>query len=319
LELGSNDAKDELLTQNPLASSVVSGAALWQWRQDARKSAVDAGVPTAEVDWLLQEVAGLDTLTLRLESFKERRQIELQHPLPVLSQLWYRRLHDQVPVQYLAGVTPWRKFSLTVSPAVLIPRPETEYLIDLAVKASSRDVALQRLYKVGHWVDLGTGSGAIALGLADAFPFASIHAVDCSSAALAIAQQNAQQLDLQRRIQFYEGSWWEPLNALKGQVSGMVANPPYIPSSWVPQLQPEVANHEPHLALDGGLDGLDCIRQLIEASPNYLRPGGVWLIEMMAGQADTVAHLLHQQGSYCHIQIVSDLAGIDRFALAYRS
>jgi release factor glutamine methyltransferase len=341
LELGSNDAKDELLTQNPLASSVVSGAALWQWRQDARKSAVDAGVPTAEVDWLLQEVAGLDTLTLRLESFKERQQIELQQPLPVLSQLWYRRLHDQVPVQYLAGVTPWRKFSLTVSPAVLIPRPETEYLIDLAVDAVrtgfkvSRYVPPEHLCKVegsprqpqpsnlpleqGHWVDLGTGSGAIALGLADTFPFASIHAVDCSAAALAIAQQNAQQLELQRRIQFYQGSWWEPLDALKGQVSGMVANPPYIPSSWVPQLQPEVANHEPHLALDGGTDGLDCIRQLIEASPNYLRPGGVWLIEMMVGQADTVARLLHQQGSYCHIQIVSDLAGIDRFALAYRS
>lgn len=317
--MGSNDAKDELLAQNPLTSSVVSGAALWQWRQDARKSAEDIGVPTAEVDWLLQEVTGLDTLTLRLESFKEQRQIELRQPLPVLSQLWYRRLHDRVPVQYLAGVTPWRKFSLTVSPAVLIPRPETEYLIDLAVKAVSRDIAVEHLYQMGDWVDLGTGSGAIAFGLAEAFPAASIHAVDCSVAALAIAQQNAQKLKLQERIQFYQGSWWEPLDALKGQVSGMVANPPYIPSSWVPQLQPEVANHEPHLALDGGIDGLHCIRHLIAVSPDYLRSGGVWLIEMMAGQADIVARLLYQQGSYCQIQIVSDLAGIDRFALAYRS
>jgi release factor glutamine methyltransferase len=81
-------------------------------------------------------------------------------------------------------------------------------------------------------------------------------------------------------------------------------------------LQPEVVNHEPHLALDGGTDGLDCIRQLIEISPDYLHPGGVWLIEMMAGQADTVQRLLQQQGSYSNIQIYQDLAGIERFAVA---
>ena len=102
-------------------------------------------------------------------------------------------------------------------------------------------------------------------------------------------------------------------------MSGMVSNPPYIPSQMIQDLEPEVRNHEPHLALDGGTDGLGCIRQLIATSPDYLRPGGVWLVEMMAGQADTVQELLHQQGSYCQIQIVSDLAGIRRFALAYRS
>ena len=314
--MGNSEAKDEWLTQNSLALPVVSGLALWQWRQEARKSAASAGVPTAEVDWLLVEVAGLDPLALRLESFKERVQIELRYPLPVLSQLWHRRLHERSPVQYLAGVTPWRHFSLTVSPAVLIPRPETEYLIDLAVDAVKNSPTPN--VGSGHWADLGTGSGAIALGLADTFKAATIHCVDCSAAALAIAQQNAQQLSLQKRIQFYQGSWWEPLDALKGQFSGMVSNPPYIPSSLVQELQPEVRDHEPHLALDGGSDGLDFIRHLIETSPDYLRPGGVWLIEMMAGQSNTVAQLLDQQGSYSHIQIFSDLAGIDRFALAYR-
>lgn len=314
--MGNSEAKDEWLTQNSLALPVVSGLALWQWRQEARKSAASAGVPMAEVDWLLVEVAGLDPLALRLESFKERVQIELRYPLPVLSQLWHRRLHERSPVQYLAGVTPWRHFSLTVSPAVLIPRPETEYLIDLAVDAVKNSPTPN--LGSGHWADLGTGSGAIALGLADAFKAATIHCVDCSAAALAIAQQNAQQLGWQKRIQFYQGSWWEPLDALKGQFSGMVSNPPYIPSNLVQELQPEVRDHEPHLALDGGSDGLDCIRHLIETSPDYLQPGGVWLIEMMAGQSDTVAQLLHRQGSYSHIQIFSDLAGIDRFALAYR-
>ncbi|MFB8787436.1 MAG: peptide chain release factor N(5)-glutamine methyltransferase [Potamolinea sp.] len=293
-----------------------SGLALWQWRQNARLAAKDAGIPAAEVDWLLLQVAGLDSLTLRLESFKGRSQIELQQPLDVLSQLWQRRLYERLPVQYLAEVTPWRHFSLKVSPAVLIPRPETEYLIDLAQAAANNSQTPQLI--AGNWADLGTGSGAIALGLADTFPNATIHAVDYSSAALAIAQQNAQQLGFSNKIHFYQGSWWEPLDALKGQFSGMVSNPPYIPSDELPQLQQEVKNHEPILALDGGIDGLDCIRQLIQTSAYYLCPGGVWLIEMMAGQAETVAELLDQQGSYYKIQIFSDLAGIDRFALAYR-
>lgn len=339
--MGGNHADHEVLAENSLGLSVISGLELWQWRQDARQSAAEAGISTAELDWLLVEVAGIEPLVLRLESFKEQPQVELRYPLSALSELWQRRLRDRVPVQYLAGTTPWRHFQLTVSPAVLIPRPETEYLIDLAADAVKKGLKVKELnvkrLKVeswednlesttcnlqldrGHWVDLGTGSGAIALGLAEVFPAATIHAIDRSTAALAIARQNAQKLGFAQRIQFYQGSWWEPLDALKGQVSGMVANPPYIPSQLIQELQPEVTNHEPHHALDGGTDGLDCIRQLIETSPDYLRPGGVWLIEMMAGQAGTVAQLLHQQGSYCQIQIVPDLAGIDRFALAYRS
>jgi release factor glutamine methyltransferase len=296
---------------------MVSGVELWKWRSWARDAAKSADVEPTEVDWLLREVAGLDRLELRLESFKDKTQIKLPMSLPELTQMWQRRLDERLPVQYLAGVAPWRHFSLFVSPAVLIPRPETEYLIDLAVAAAAKGGVSPPLQQ-GHWADLGTGSGAIALGLADAFPSATLHAVDSSPAALAIAQQNAQQLGFAARIQFYQGSWWQPLSALKGQFSGMVSNPPYIPSRLLPSLQPEVAKHEPHLALDGGTDGLDCIRHLVEAAPDYLRPGGIWLIEMMAGQADAVAQLLQDRGSYCQIQIHADLAGIERFALAYR-
>ncbi len=290
---------------------IVSGLQLWQWRNAALEAAGATDVPPMEVDWLLLEVAGLDRLALRLESFKNWPQIQLQLPLKELEHLWQRRLNDRLPVQYIVGVTPWRQFKIAVSSAVLIPRPETECLIDLA-KASASNAS-------GHWADLGTGSGAIALGLADVLPKATIHAVDYSLEALAIARSNADNLGLADRIQFYQGSWWEPLTFLKGQFSGMVSNPPYIPTSTLPTLQPEVVNHEPHLALDGGVDGLDCIRHLIEISPSYLQHGGVWLIEMMAGQADTVQELLQNQGSYYKIQIHADLAGIERFALAYKS
>ncbi len=292
---------------------VISGLQLWQWRNAAILAAIATDVPPSEVDWLLQEIAGLDRLALRLESFKDWGQIQLQLPLKELEALWQRRLNDRLPVQYITGVTPWRQFKIAVSPDVLIPRPETECLIDLARSAAS--LPLQQ----GHWADLGTGSGAIAVGLADVFTKATIHAVDYSHQALLIAAANARNSGFAERIRFYQGSWWEPLEFLLGQFSGMVSNPPYIPTSTLQTLQPEVVNHEPSLALDGGIDGLNCIRHLIEISPSYLRPGGVWLIEMMAGQADAVQKMLLHQGSYCNIQIHADLAGIQRFALAFKN
>lgn len=294
---------------------LVSGLELGQWYEQATAAARAAAVSQAELDWLMLEVARVDRLALRLGSFKERSHL-LQMSLAELDKLWQQRLNERLPVQYIAGSACWRSFQLTVSPAVLIPRPETEILIDLAVAAAKK--AFVSDLERGHWVDLGTGSGAIAIGLADAFTAATIHAVDRSPEALAIASLNAQKLGFAERIHFYQGNWWEPLASLSGQISGMVSNPPYIPSSLVPQLQPEVAKHEPHLALDGGADGLDCIRYLIDTAPTYLQSGGVWLIEMMAGQAQTVAELLRDRSSFCNIEIHTDLAGIERFALAYR-
>ncbi len=292
--------------------TLVSGLELWQWQQQALKAAIAADVSPLELDWLLLEVASLDRLALRLESFKDWKQISLSLPFADLKRLWQRRLQDRLPVQYITGVTPWRQFRIAVTSDVLIPRPETEEIIDVAAAATQNCPELQQ----GHWVDLGTGSGAIALGLAATFTTATIYAVDSSPAALAVAAQNARHYGFADRIQFVQGSWWEPLS-IKG-FSGMVSNPPYIPTSDLPGLQPEVLNHEPHLALDGGADGLNCIRHLVETSPNYLRSGGVWLIEMMLGQAETVTKLLQNHGSYRDIQIYPDLSGIDRFALAYR-
>lgn len=288
----------------------VSGLQLWQWRDEARQTAVSSDISPDEVDWLLQELAGLDRLSLRLGSVQGRSEIELKVSLEQLEHLWQRRIREQVPVQYLTGRTPWRDLELIVSPAVLIPRPETELLIDLTIANSSLEL------QAGHWVDLGTGSGAIAIAVSRAFPQAQVHAVDQSAAALAIAKANAEHL--KASIHFYQGSWFEPLAHLKGKLSGMISNPPYIPTQTVRGLQPEVRLHEPHSALDGGRDGLDCIRTLVCEAPDYLKVGGIWMIEMMAGQAEAVMQLLEAQGSYRNIGIEKDLAGIDRFAIAYR-
>ncbi len=299
--------------------ATVAGSELWQWRRWAKEQIQRLGPELTsdletELDWLLQEVASLDLLALRLETYRDQPAIHLKYSLAALTQLWQQRLQNRQPLQHLLGIAPWRHFVLQVTPEVLIPRPETELLIDLAVGATQTDQALE----TGHWADLGTGSGAIALGLATAFPKATIHAVDWSAEAVAIATQNTQQLGLQNRIQFYQGSWLTPLDAFKGQLSGIISNPPYIPSAMVSDLQPEVAWHEPHLALDGGTDGLNALRQIITGAASYLCPGGVLLLEMMAGQDQAVVDLLHQQGRYSQIQIHPDFAGIARFAQAYR-
>lgn len=289
-----------------------------QWRSLALQQAIAANVPVEEVDWLLRELTGFDRLTLRLACSRDQP-IALPLSLAELTELWQRRIHDRVPVQYLTGTTPWRQFTLKVSPAVLIPRPETELLIDLALAAANPCPPAPLLpCPPAHWADLGTGSGAIALGLATAFPTAQIHAVDRSLEALAIAEINAAEYGLSDRIQFYPGSWLQPLAHLKQQLSGIVSNPPYIPSPMVRSLQPEVTQHEPHLALDGGTDGLDCVQLLVNTAPEYLRSNGVWLVELMLGQASQVADLLQDQGSYHSIEIHPDLSGIDRFVLAHR-
>ncbi len=285
---------------------------MFLWRRESLAQAIATRIATQELDWLLQEMADLDALSLRLESFRDREKISLNCSFPELKLLWECRIQDRVPVQYLAGITTWRNFKLKVSSGVLIPRPETELIIEIAQQAilpKSSD---------SHWVDLGTGTGAIALGLATSFPQAKIHAVDSSTAALAIAKENAQLTKLQNRITFYSGIWWQPLSHLEGKVTGMVSNPPYIPTKELPTLQPEVFQHEPYLALDGGDDGLDAIRHLVQTAPKYLISGGIWLIEMMAGQGENVVAMLTEQGDYRDIQIIRDLSQIERFVLAYR-
>lgn len=309
----------------------ISGPALWGWWQQVRQRANllpsgGAAHPSqepagndvnlaAELEWLLREVAGLDRLSLQLATFRESAAIVSTLTLAELNALWQRRRTEGIPIQYLLGIAPWRDLTLKVSPAVLIPRPETEDLIELAIAAVQQSPAKSDNQQI-TWADLGTGSGAIAIGLARAFPAASIYAVDCSAAALAIAAQNIRQLHLEERVHCYQGSWLQPLAFLKGRLKGIVANPPYIPTAMIKRLQPEVAHHEPHLALDGGSDGLESICTIIATAPHYLQPGGVLLLEMMAGQAESVQTLLQEQGRYRDIQIFCDLAGIQRFVRA---
>lgn len=296
----------------------IDGAELYKWKRWAAQLAIENNIEPGEIDWLLQGLTSLESLSLRLENYKNRKAISSKVSIPMLSEKWQQRVKKHTPVQYLTGEAPWRNFSLTVTPDVLIPRPETELIIDIVRELVEQNPNKEQLLE-GQWADLGTGSGAIAIALTQQFHKATIHAVDVSEKALAIAQLNAQQNNLSNCIQFHKGSWLAPLSYLQGHLCGIVTNPPYIPTSIVQTLQPEVVQHEPLLALNGGKDGLDSIRILVKAGTSYLQTNGIWISELMIGQAETVATLLTEQNSYTHIQIHRDLSGTQRFVSARKA
>eukprot|EP00887_Chlorella_sp_A99_P005641 scaffold1.g5641.t1 len=226
--------------------------------------------------------------------------VQLREPLEVLDELWAHRLERRVPLQYLCSAAFWRDMVLSVGPGVLIPRPETELLIDFVEAAVEAAPALA----TGQWVDLGTGSGALAVGLARALPrAAAVWAVDAAEAPLAYAAYNAARLGVGGRVRAVRGCWYEPLLAAgvgPGQLAGILSNPPYILTQDLAGLQAEVGRHEPRSALDGG-EGLavDCLIPICTGAVRLLQPGGLLALETGGGeQALYVADVLrHMRGS----------------------
>ena len=299
-------------------TSPISGEKLYHWRQWAIALGQTHQIDTYEVDWLLQGFTPLSSLSLKLGDYRSLSNVCCRLTLEELSDSWKKRVIERVPVQHIVGEVPWRNLMLKVSPHVLIPRPETELIIDITEKLVTSSPIKEQLV-TGRWVDVGTGSGAIALSLATTFPEAAVHAIDISPEALKIARHNAQRNNLSHCIIFHQGSWLTPLIHAQATLSGIITNPPYIPTQVISTLQPEVANHEPHLALDGGTDGLDPIRTLIEQGAILLRTGGFFLTEIMYDQAEAVCESLSQSGCYASITTHSDLSGLNRFVSAIKT
>ncbi|WP_287128222.1 peptide chain release factor N(5)-glutamine methyltransferase [Candidatus Cyanaurora vandensis] len=266
------------------------------WRQQSRRAALVQEIDPIEVDRLIQGVTDLGRL--------EWTEPTLAPYLSRLESLWQRRVLERVPLQYLLGEVGWRDFTLVVRPGVLIPRPETELLVDYVVQAL-QGTTPERI------VDVGTGSGCLAVGLARALPGVQVLAVDVDPQCLVVAQENSQRLGL-TTIELKLGSWLEPITGL---VDAVVSNPPYIPQAQLAELAPEVRDHEPWLALVGGTDGLDAFRELVSQAPRVLKSGGLWAVEVMQGQAAQVMTLLHQAG-YQEITGQPDLECNLRFVLA---
>eukprot|EP01041_Mallomonas_annulata_P017538 gene17538-36059_t len=207
-----------------------------------------------------------------------------------------RRRAAGTPLAYLTGQREFYGLTLQVDARVLDPRPDTETLVDWALEVLQPQPG-------ARVVDLGTGSGAIALALKHSCPSLQVQAVDYSPGALAVAQGNAERLQLQ--VAFHQGSW---LAGIDGPLDAIVSNPPYIreDDEHLPALR-----HEPRQALTAGADGLDDIRTIVAQAPAHLRPGGWLLLEHGYDQADAVQALLAAQG-FAQVQSRNDLAGIAR-------
>jgi len=219
------------------------------------------------------------------------------------------------PLQYITGRQEFWGLEFMVTPDVLIPRPETELIIESAVRSVRDRNRPQRI------IDLCTGSGCIAVCLAKELPQARILATDTSSQAISVARGNARQNGVADRIRFLEGDLFSPLEELDihGQVDIIVSNPPYVPSGDFSALQPEVRDYEPKMALLAGPDGTQVQRRIINEASRFLMNHGLLIVEMGLGQADPLAQLIRQRKDYGSLEILKDLAGIDRVIVAQKT
>jgi release factor glutamine methyltransferase len=288
----------------------VSAARSWR---DVLTSVGDV-VGTDQARWLASQASGYTAAELALR---------LDDPVPArvsgrLSAMVDRRASG-VPLQYVIGRWAFRTLDLMVDERVFIPRPETEQVVEVAL-AEARRLAAERGRggEPGVVVDLGTGSGAIALSLAAELPGVQVWASDLSAGALEVASANLCGLAgrAATRVRLAQGCWFDALPAkLRGQLDMVVSNPPYVADGET--LPAEVADWEPTGALRAGATGLECLTDIVSAAPSWLGPGGVLIVELAPDQAGPVAALALASG-FAEAEVRTDLAGRERMVVARR-
>ena len=216
----------------------------------------------------------------------------------------------RVPVAQLVGNKEFMGLNFNITPDVLIPRPETEILVQMSIEI------LGPIKEPIDIADIGTGSGAIAVSMLNYLDNATVDAVDISQAALDVAKSNAEKFSVDNRINLFHGNLLEPLHGKK--YDAILSNPPYIPTAVIDELQPEVSKYEPRLALDGGADGLKYYRQIIDDAVALLKPDGFLALEVGVNQAEPVRQMLESSGNFDPINMIWDLIGIERIILAYK-
>jgi release factor glutamine methyltransferase len=267
-------------------------------------TALSATIAPRDAELLLAHVLRRDRTWLLAHPEHPLTEAELQQ----LQALAARRAAHE-PLQYILGEQEFYGLNLTVTPATLIPRPETELLVESVLHWLT---ARPRL-SAPTILDVGTGTGAIAIALAHHHPTAQLTACDISPLALNMARYNASRHNVETRITFAESDLLAALPSRSFDV--IVSNPPYVPTTDAPTLQPEVLNHEPHTALFAGPDGLDIYRRLIPQAHTALHPGGLLALEFGFNQREALTTLLHD---WQHVRFRNDYAGIPRIALAER-
>lgn len=267
----------------------------------AREQLIRAGIESAALDarLLLQHVLDVSHEWVLAH---DDAQISDAHCSEFDALIAQRTAH--VPIAHLIGTRAFWKHAFMVTRDTLIPRPDSETMIEALLKLrpdTTQDYAI---------LDLGTGTGCLLFSALHEYKNAHGTAIDISADALQVAKQNCQALSLQERVKFMEGAWCAPLNS-SDKFHIVLSNPPYIPSTNIAGLSDEVKLHEPHLALDGGADGLKMYRAILECLPKHLHHASVVLFEVGDGQAHDVATLAETQG-FTKIETYKDLGGIER-------
>jgi release factor glutamine methyltransferase len=277
---------------------------------DARRRLLAAGVEAAdrEARWLIWHALGLTGSSPLVDSARPLDRHELAK---VDAYVARRALRE--PLQYILGTQEFCGLEFDVNPAVLIPRPETELLVQEVIR---------RLPRGGcpTLVDVGTGSGCVAVTLARALPSARIYATDLSVQALETAKRNALRHSVDSAICWLEGDLLGPLTggACDGAVTAIVANPPYIRESEWNSLQPEVSSYEPRMALVAGATGTELHERLLNEAASFLAPGGLLAMELGQGQSADLRAKIETMSVYTSVDILPDEAGIDRIVIVER-
>lgn len=285
----------------PVLSKQWTILTLLQWATGFFKTkAIDSPRSTAEI--LLAQTLDTQRIELYLRHDQPLRKRELAH----FKALIQRRVQSE-PVAYITETKEFWSLNLAVSPEVLIPRPETECLVENVIAWIKQEMA----GKTGNLLDLGTGSGAIVLALATELPDWQLWATDQSPEAITIARQNACANGLEQRISFWVSDWFERIDKNR-KFDLVVSNPPYIPTADIEKLQPEISRFEPRLALDGGVDGLRDLERIVFSAPKFLNPGGALFLEIGYDQADAVREIALKTKAYAHIDLFQDYINLDR-------
>ncbi|MGD0443253.1 MAG: peptide chain release factor N(5)-glutamine methyltransferase [Edaphobacter sp.] len=280
------------------------------------RDAIAAATSQLSADLRFRDTATRDAELLMLHTLQITRVTVLAHPGRELTpdqQALYenniaRRLRHE-PIQYITGQQEFYGLNFDVNPAVLIPRPETEHLVEAVLKLSPTNEPLKI-------ADVGTGSGILAITLALHLPCAEITALDISTEAIAVARRNAEIHNVADRIRFLQSNLLSAVGRMAEAFDAIVSNPPYVPERDRHTLHPEVRDYEPATALFAGETGLDIYRRLIPQAHTTLKPDGLLALEIGHGQQGAIAALLLHQWS--NVSFINDLQLIPRIALARR-
>ena len=282
----------------------ISTKDLFLWIKDIKKTRQDID----DLYLLLDLIAGISKSDLLLLKINSKEKVNSNIDFHSLKKKWVDHTDLSKPIQYICKSSYWRNFKFELSTDVLIPRVETEQIVEIATKI------IAPAEKEIIFADLGTGSGSIAISLAVENRNWKGLATDIDINAINIAIQNHKKISSESNINFYCGNWWQPLSNYAGMINLAISNPPYIPKNVYERLPSSVIDFEPKKALYGGEDGLSHIKQIISDAPKFLVKGGWLILENHFDQSKKIKNLLREYG-FNSLKTINDTFGIGRFTI----